>query len=305
VVVAGQLDSAMAPSVSKPASVPKPEGQAGEGLFFGLGSGRCGTMMLANLLNAEDSVTALHESKFRRGEEVGEQLLPFLTLQNHHAYSHPDQARAIIEKTRAAMPALRRQRDDRLLGDIAYNYAPFAAVLAKVFPGAKLIVVTRDGRDFLRSAYTAEAPDPTPVGWPDKTRPLSERERYIALGRLRPREDDPLHDDWDDLHPIEKNAWLWSETNRLILDGIAAWPSANVLQVTFEDFCSDTQSVYQRVRRFLGLEGMIPSAAERLLAGRINARRSYRLPPWPDWDGETHAMFWRHAGPMMERLGYA
>jgi hypothetical protein len=290
-------------SIARSTLVPK--SLAGEGLFFGTGSGRCGTMMLANLLNAEPGVTALHEGKVRHGEDAGDQQLPFLTLQNKHAYHHPDQALGMIEKTRSVMPALRLERRDRLLGDIAYNYAPFVKALAQFFPGAKLIFLHRDGRDFVRSAYTAETPDPTPVGWLDQDRELSTVERYIALGRLRPRDEDDLHDQWDDLHPVEKNAWLWSETNRLILDGLADWPADGFLQVRFEDFRSGIVDEYQRIRAHLGLEGPLQKAVEGLLATKINARRSHLLPPWPDWDSEIRSMFWRHAGPMMERLGYA
>ncbi len=45
---------------------------AGTGLFFGVGTGRCGTMTMANLLNAETGVVALHEGQFRHEEQAGD-----------------------------------------------------------------------------------------------------------------------------------------------------------------------------------------------------------------------------------------
>jgi len=297
------IDTCQTGSVAHSA-IPR-RGDVGRGLFFGVGSGRCGTMMLSNLLNAEPGVTALHEGKVRAGELAGDQQLPFLTLQNKHAYHHPAQAYGIMERTRSAMAPLRLERGDRLFGDIAYNYAPFVKALAEFFPGAKLIFLHRDGRDFVRSCYTAESPDPAPIGWSDPTRQLSELERYIALGRLCPCDDDALFDDWEELHPIEKNAWLWSETNRLILDGLTVWPKNDVLEVRFEDFRNRLGEEYARLRAFLGLEGPMPKPVERIFVQKINAPRSHVLPPWPDWDHEISSMFWRHAGPMMEQLGYA
>lgn len=226
-------------------------------LFFGVGSGRCGTMAIANYLNAETGVTCLHEGKIRNLEEAGEQWLPFLTLQNLAAYRDPDQALPILRKTRSVMPDLLKERQLTALGDIAYNYAPFVGAIPTLFPEAKLIVIVRNGKSFVRSVYTSMVPDPTPVGWLDD-RELSDMERYIALGRLRPNGDDISEDQWDDMTPLEKNSWLWSETNRLILDGVQAWKPENVLHIIFEEFFKNPTVGYERVRAFLGLTGDIP-----------------------------------------------
>ena len=102
---------------------------AGNGLFFGLGTGRCATMTLANALNSEERVACLHEGQVRAREEKGEQWLPYLTLQNLQAYLAPAAAPEILRRTRGAMPALRRGGGVELLGDIAYNYSPFVVAL--------------------------------------------------------------------------------------------------------------------------------------------------------------------------------
>lgn len=274
-------------------------------LFFGTGTGRCGTMTLANLLNEEAKTVCLHEGKLRHGEEAGKQWLPFLTLQNLHAYFNPERNADVLRQTRGGMADVGQREGLDRLGDVAYNYAPFVGQLPEVCPDSRLIVMVRDGRDFVRSVYTAEVPDPTPVGWLDANRTLDKVERYIALGRLRPKPGDPLARTWDTLPPVAKNAWLWAETNRLILDGLAAWPADRVLVLRFETFFADPLANYGQVRRFLGIDGPLPESVPALLTHRINARRQTILPPWREWDTTTTDLFTQHAGAMMRRLEYS
>lgn len=274
-------------------------------IFFGTGTGRCGTMLLANLLNSEPGVVTLHEGKFRHEEEAGEQVLPFLTLQNFHAYCQPETAVDILRKTRAeTVPRVAAELDASVLGDIAYNYACFVKALPSVFPEAKLLFIHRDGRDFVRSAYTAEVPDPTPVGWLDEGRPQTRVERYIALGRLRPCPGDPLEVDWPALTPVAKNAWLWAETNRLILEGLEAWSPGSVLTVRFEDLVADLTGQYAAIKRFLGLQETHSDAFTELTRRPINLRKAHVLPPWREWDADVTESFWEFAGEMMRKLGY-
>jgi hypothetical protein len=202
------------------------------------------------------------------------------------------------------MTALRRDRGVELLGDIAYNYSPFVAALREVFPAARLIYFFRDGREFVRSACTDEAPDPTPVGWPDPGRTLTREERFIALGRLRPRDDDPLAQAWPGLPAFERNAWLWAETNRIILDALEAWPGEQVFRLRFESFAADPAGVYRALRRFLGIAGAEAGPLQELLRGPINERARKALPPVAEWPGELAARYSRYADPVMERLAY-
>jgi len=278
-------------------------------IFFGAGAGRCGSMMLANLLNAETGVLALHEGKIRDIEESRQQWLPFLTLENYQAYADPDAALRIFASRRAKIPELCREHNLRAIGDIAYNNSPFVRAIREVFPSAKLIVLTRDGRDFVRSVYTNDRPDPTPVGWLDTDVQLTDLERYIAMGRLRPTAKDPIAAEWPGMNPIEKNAWLWSETYRIILDAVSeVWPADAVLLLRAEDLFADTVREYERVRRFLGFSWPKNEKVAELLTVRINARKradSYVLPKPERWDTHTRESFWKYAAETMRRLNYA
>jgi hypothetical protein len=278
---------------------------SGAGLVFGVGAGRCGTMTLANLLNSEPDCFCLHEGKIRVGMAVGEQYLPFLTLENYRAYLHPEEAEEILREKRRDMPGLLQKRQCAVLGDVAYNYAPFIETIPNVFPAAKLVVLLRDGRDFVRSVYTNERPDPTPVGWLDGDVTLTPVEKYVALGRLRPRPGSADAGLWPKMSPVAKNAWLWSETYRLILDGLAGWDTDNVRILRFEVFFADLETNYAQLRKWLGLSGPVaPETQEVLGAKKINSRHSRILPHWTEWTEQTTQDFMAFAGETMQRTGY-
>lgn len=270
----------------------------GSRLFFGTSTGRSGTMLLANLLNSEPGVTCLHEGKFRHREEPGEQVLEFLTLENLHAYHSRHAAEEIFRRKRE------RIEPTGLLGDLAYNYAPFVRAIPNVYPEAKLIVMFRNGIEFVRSVVTDEDPDPTPVGW-KASRPTSRVERFIALGRLRPAPEDPLSAEWPTLSVVAKNAWLWAETNRLILDGADAWQPSQVLIVRFEDLIGDLDGAYGKVRTFLGITSDLTAVTRALMRAPINRRSKKVLPEWRDWTDDQKTEFERFAGSVMVQLGYS
>jgi hypothetical protein len=279
----------------------------GASLFFGLGAGRCGTMALANLLNSESSVTCLHEGKFRTGEIAGEKLLPFLTLQNGQAYQKPETAAALLARFRGHMPEVAAQCCDHLLGDIAYNYAPFLEHIPALFPEARIIVIVRNGVNFVQTATALSGEDMTPVGWPPRSKPLSDVEQYVGLGRWRPRPRDLWADEWEnDFDHFERNAWLWAETNRVILRAIPVIPQDRLMLLRFEDFFSDLPSQYHAVRAFLGISEDVREQTAKLLAARpINHRIERAMEAVTDWTPAMKDRFLSIAGDVMIELGYS
>ena len=272
-------------------------------LFFGTGTGRCGTMTLVNLLNSENHVACLHEGKFRHREVSGEQWLPFLTFENILAYQDPGQAEEIFLQKRGNLLKIATEHNLIAFGDIAYNYASFVHIINKQYPIAKLLVIVRDGRDFVRSAYSAEVPDPTPVGWVDE-REFSKLERFIALGRLRPHDSEDPNSRWHSMDPIARNAWLWSETNRLIFEGLKQWSVGTTMIIRFEEFFAAPISGYAKVRDFLGLCGSMPMNVREILATPINRRVKSNLPHWSKWSREIMDTFLCEAEEMMRFLNY-
>lgn len=273
-------------------------------LFFGASTGRTATMHLANCLNAEPGCTCVHEGKFRHREESGEQILPFLTLENRLAYEAPEKAADIIDEKRACIDSLDTTGLTHF-GDVAYNNSPFLVPLSVRFPTAKFVLIVRDGRSFVRSATVLEGEDDTPVGWPPDEKETTRLEDYISLGRLQPRRDSPLRAEWDDWDAFEKNVWLWAETNTLILDALPRIDEERRLLVRFENFVSDPEGEYTRIRRFLGFEGDLPDETRKvLLSPTVNASRTYDIPAYENWSASQKAHFARFAGPVMKQLDY-
>ncbi len=274
-------------------------------LFFGASTGRTATMHLANCLNAEPGCTCVHEGKFRHRETSGEQILPFLTLENRIAYETPDKAADIINDKRAVIDTLDMTGLTHF-GDVAYNNSPFLVPLSQRFPDARFVLIVRDGRTFVRSATVLEGEDETPVGWPPDEKETTRLEDYISLGRLQPRRDSPLRDEWEGWGAFEKNVWLWAETNALIIDAMQQIEEQRWLLVRFEDFQSDTLREYTNIRNFLGFEGDPPDETKAVLLSKVvNASRTYSIPAFADWSADQKAHFSRIAGPVMERLGYS
>jgi hypothetical protein len=272
-------------------------------IFFGVGSGRCGTMAFSNFLNSENNSICLHEGKIRQKESSKNQVLPFLTLQNYYSYENPNTAFDTFAKTRSMIPDLCDDMQCSYFGDIAYNYAPFVGEIPKLFPGAKLIYFYRNGIEFVRSVITDQIPDPTPVGWLNR-KMHNKVERFISLGRLRPSKENELFSTWKSLSEISKNAWLWSETNSLILTGIEKWPENLVHKVCFEKFKNNPLEEYKKVRSFLGLSNEMSQLTQSLFKSPINNRSCKVLPKYKDWTPEMKSDFNQLAGNMMSQLGY-
>lgn len=275
-------------------------------LFFGVGSGRVASMSLANALNTENRALCLHEGKVRDLEEAGEQVLPFLTLQNRRAYEFPEEAEGLFQQARGGMMEIGTARDLSHFGDIAYNYSPFIICIAKSFPSAKVIFQIRDCLGFLISSTSLNAVDETPVGWPPADKPQSKVERFVALGRLQPRKGTEEAELWSSWSYLAKNIWLWAETNRLILDAVDRLPALQVYRMRFERFQADALAEYQAVRDFIGLEGQLPPDAIRRLTERpINLRSFANRTLTLDRLDEVELGVWRiYAEPVRARLGY-
>ncbi|MFT4518429.1 MAG: hypothetical protein ACI9JM_000810 [Halioglobus sp.] len=261
-------------------------------------------MHLANSLNAEPGCSCVHEGKFRHRESSGEQILPFLTLENRIAYETPEKAQDIIDTKRAVIDNLEMGHASHF-GDIAYNNSPFLVPLSIRFPTAKFIIVVRDGRMFARSATVLEGEDETPVGWPPNDKETTRLEDYISLGRFQPRRDSKEQDVWNNWSALQKNVWLWAETNTLILDALEKIDNERWMLIRFENFVSKPLEVYTTIRQFLEFEEPLSQETTAvLLSPVVNASRSFTIPLYDDWPAADKAHFHQYAGPVMKRLEY-
>ena len=117
-------------------------------IVLGIGSGRCGTLSLARLLNQQPDVQASHEEP---------PLLP---------WSGADAARVIGER----FARMRRQREAPILGDVASFYLPYLDEIIAAEPEVRIICLKRPREEVVASfcrwldQVRISAPD-TAVQW--------------------------------------------------------------------------------------------------------------------------------------------
>lgn len=261
-------------------------------------------MAIANALAAEPGVCCTHEGKVRIRERAGRQVLRYLTLENRLAYERPERAIELWNTARSSLGQIAFSQGCSHFGDIAYNYAPFLDAIRESLPNAKLVVFFRNGVDFVRSASEATREDETPLGWPPAEKPLTPVEKFVSLGRLAPRSIDPLAEQWSSLDYAIKNAWLWAETNRLIVAAIERRRRGTTFIVKFEQFFADPVNNYIELRDFLCIGGAPAPTALELLSSPINQRRNRALGPFDTWNKTQQEGFVSVAGQMMYELGY-
>lgn len=185
-------------------------------------TGRTATSLIAQALDGLGTLAACHEG--HRGNDQGTDLLPMVNLDNLAAFKNPAKAAEIVGSKRsvdavaracvlASTPA--RQVDTVL--DVAYYNAVIGDAVLSLHPTSRMVGIVRDCAGFVRSVTWLEGEDPMPVGWPSPDKPLSPRERFISMGRVRPTSG-PEADLWPGWGPIERNIWLWKATNHRLLD---------------------------------------------------------------------------------------
>ena len=176
-------------------------------LAFVASTGRTATMCLATTLNALPAVRAYHEG--HDPDEERTPRLPLINLQNRLAWSTVTDAREVVRERRSPSALLAAAGDASLLVDVAFYNSPLLPQLAELYPSAPMLAIVRRCESFVRSATIMNGEDPQPAGWPDPAKELTNRERFIELGRLRPLEGTPEAEQWPDWSGIQRNVWLW------------------------------------------------------------------------------------------------
>jgi hypothetical protein len=166
-------------------------------VFF-LSTGRCGTNWFTNLLAEDKSVKVFHEPK------------PNLAVQGRIAYEvfsksnfnpNADQIQLLEEIFHTAREQYIRYsfKTQRRFIETNNHTTFFAPVIAGLFPEAKFVHLNRHPGEFVRSALRRNF-----YNNPDD------------IKRIYPVGDSTYKNKWDALSQIEKNAWLWNETNAFI-----------------------------------------------------------------------------------------
>ena len=130
-------------------------------LVIGLGTGRCGTVSLAHLLNAQTNAKVTHEA---------EPLLPWRKDQ-----ARPDEVKTMrrmwqVADSREAYALKRDRFNERLesfslVGDVANFWLPYMPEIKRDFPGVKVVGLIRDMESYVDSAMRKTGGEDGPNFW--------------------------------------------------------------------------------------------------------------------------------------------
>ena len=226
------------------------------------GTGRCGTATLARMLKGhhEFRVQYLLDKYFLNASPLSD---PFLSIQKR------------IE----AMLDLHQGIERRTFIDSSNLYIYFIDALCALDPSTRVILLVRNGKDFVRSA-------------------LSRRWHEQNIFGTFPLRDDLYYEKWPSMTPIQKNAWIWVFRNTRALEGLKTVHESRKLIVKVEDM-RDPETL-DKIEAFTGI-----GITERTLAEKgINANPSFDLPPKEEWSDSMNRDFDEIAGGMMRLFGY-
>lgn len=242
-----------------------------------LSTGRVGSQTLEALSSRSPNVVARHEPE------------PKLFGLSNLAYcteGDSDCRRILIEAARLCRPPV------KVAGETIYlETSPQATFLAQelldLYPQSKFIHMIRHPADVIRSGMRR--------GW------------YSGhpndAWRIQPTQgaDAEL---WAEMSPLEKNAWLWAETNRWIYRFMETLPEGAGLLLRSEDlFAADMQTL---TRLFHHLGTVMPKECEiqKVLSKKLNSQKKGHFPDLSNWEDSEVEVLKRHTGQIAAQYGY-
>jgi hypothetical protein len=169
--------------------------------------------------------------------------------------------------------------DRRSFVDSSNLYIHFLDAAYLLNPSAKFVLSVRNGKDFVRSAFSR--------GW-----------HNIGSFGTVPLREDPCFSLWEAMSPLQRNAWIWSFRNRKALEGFGILPEGQKLIVRIEEV--HRPEVLDRIEHFTGIK-----VREKGLAlKKHNANPSLAFPSKEEWTEEMNREFDEIAGEMMRFFHY-
>lgn len=268
-------------------------------LAFCASTGRTATMFLATTLNSLPGVVGLHE-----GHSPGQPptpRLPLINLQNRKAWYESAYAELTVDELRDSVTLSKAAGDAEVLVDVAFYNAPLLVPLARQHPDSMLFVIFRRCEGFVRSATIVSGEDRQPAGWPDRSKPLTDRETFVSLGRLKPRPGSEDAEQWPGWSAIQRNIWLWTSVNAHLLR--VAESHSNCHKLIYEDLMEHPKNFWTGFLRELGLnsESNLTRCIKKS-AKKLNQRPSYQVGPADSWGEAELALYERLALPLERKI---
>ncbi|MDE0346593.1 MAG: hypothetical protein OXI66_12570 [Boseongicola sp.] len=268
-------------------------------IAFCASTGRTATMHVAKCLDRLPGVVGLHQ-----GHLVGDApkpRLPLINVHNRRAWHDPKYAERLVAEKRG-LTALDNAADGApMLVDVAFYNAPLLAAIRRRYPDALLFVLFRRCEGFIRSATIVSGEDRLPVGWPDPSKPLTDREKFISLGRLKPEPNTPDHASWTNWSAIQRNVWLWATVNGHLHR--FARNHTTCRRLFFEDLVDRPNAFWTAL--LSALDRLTPQTLAHCVEfskSKSNGRAAYQICPQGSWCAAERAFYAERARPLEEEI---
>ena len=247
---------------------------------FVLSTGRVGTQTLASLLRLGREVYAYHEPK------------PYLYALSKLSYQYWTNPAALEILNEAFLIARHKKLDYALSCDKGYvETSPQVTFLAPAIlaavPSVRFIHLVRDPRNVVRSCMRRHWYDGSSY---DKT-------------RISPHPDSLVGQQWRDYDVFQKNLWLWTETNRWILD-FSMDLRERVLLIQAESIFNASKKTLEDLFDFVGIAMPSEWKIQRVLYKKLNAQKRGTFPQISEWSAEMYSDLIAIAGDIAGQLGY-
>ena len=251
-------------------------------------TGRTATLFLAACLDRLEGAVALHEG--HTPSDPPRPRLPPINVHNRKAWHDPEYAARLVTEKRSAETLHAVAGRAGLFVDVAFYNASLLSALAERYPDASLFVIFRRCEGFVRSATIVSGEDRQPAGWPDRSKPLTDREKFISLGRLKPEPGDPDHASWDGWSGIQRNIWLWTTVNTHLNRFSGANPNCH--RLFFEDLAAQPEAFWAGLLREIGkFSPSTLSACVEFSKSKINRRQSYQIGGAESWNAAEQDLY--------------
>jgi len=123
--------------------------------------------------------------------------------------------------------------------------------------------------------------------------------------RIKPAQGTEAAALWGGYSPLQKNVWLWIETNKWILDRTSSMDRERVFLLRSEDLFAGNEEVIRCFYKTIEVPVPARKKIERVLGKQLNAQRHGEFPEFDSWGDADKQFLLNHAGITMAACGYA
>lgn len=259
-----------------------------ENISFAVGTGRCGTKFLANVINREPEFSSVHE-RFPLNETFHRYCKWYGIPVDHEGF--------LKQKEREIKEDLTNQK-------FSFESSAFLSLsIEELYHrfNAKFILMVRSPEKVINS-YIKKGWYKHPFEFENPDLPLSYQENkdfHHFLGRIAPVGEELV--EWNDQSRIVKLGWYWNALNQKVIDQFANIPESNFRIQKLEEL---DFKAYSDLLAFLGAE---TSLTEKQYLGIAESRPNSfsNLPKVSDWTERDIELVKDHVSALADQFGYS